>query len=197
MTKLRDLYKKNQAEKLMEARVGLLEKGVYPFDVFLKEHKETIEAASTIELLEQIALSYETAVPTFHLFVKHTSDVLMESKTDPDAVQASMINYAFISEALGKCVKEAVKLLAPKHPSNQPLSQIYGKDAIQLLEFCIQRAEAGKLMEGDTTVVVRNLATELSTLNLEELAKLCESVPAVRLYVSNSTHTELAKIIAG
>ena len=38
----------------------------------------------------------------------------MESDANIAAVQSAMINYAFISEAIGKCVGEAVKIFKTK-----------------------------------------------------------------------------------
>ena len=195
MTRIRDLYKKHKEEKLLEARVGLLEKGIYPFDVFLKEHKEAVHAAEAIESLEQLAEAYKEFVPTFHLFVTQNSATLMESKINPDAIEAVMINYSFLSEALGKCVNEAAKIFIVRHSKNQTLRSIYGDDATKLLEFCIKRAEAHKLMEGDTTAIVASLASELARLPVSFLYQLTESVPVVRLYVSNKTHSELANIV--
>lgn len=197
MSKLRDLYQKQKAEKLLEARVSLLQKGIYPFDVFLKETKETNYAATQISKLEEVADLHKTTVPTLFLFLKENAEVLMEAKTNPEAVESAMVNYAFLSEAIGKCVKEAVSLLSTKNKASSSLKAIYGKDAVKLMEFCIQRAEAHKLMEGDTSAIISHLAGELSNLPLSELSSLCESVPAIRLYVSNKVHKQLADIIVG
>jgi len=196
MTKIRDLFNKNQAEKLMEARVGLLEKGIYPFDVFLKEHQEAINTAGSIESLELLAESYAQSVPTLRMFVSQNAQVLMESANNTEGVQAAMINYAFLAESIGSCVGEAAKIFATKHQSGSSLKQIYGNDASQLLEFCLRKAESHKLMEGDTGAVIKNLANELATLPIGILNKLCEGVPTIRLYVSNSTHKELATLLA-
>lgn len=197
MAKIREIYQTNQSKKLFEARVSLLQKGIYPFNAFLKEHAETINTAEQIEKLEETVSVYSHKLPTLHLFVKQNTETLMESKTDVDAVQSALINYAFVSESLGTCVKEAVKVLSTKHSAKTSLKTVYGTDAVQLLEFCINRAETNKLMEGNTEQVVKLLATELSSLSLGELTNLCESMPKINLYVSNTLHTELAKIIAG
>jgi hypothetical protein len=195
LTRLRDLFKKHKEEKLLEARVGLLEKGIYPFDVFLKEHSEAVRAAETIEQLEQVAETYKSVLPTLHLFVTQNSATLMESKIDPNSIEAAMVNYSFVSEALGKCVNEAARILDTKHQKTQTLKGIYGDDAVKLLEFCIGRAESHKLMEGDTSTLVRFLAKELAELPVGVLKQLTESIPSVRLYVSNRTHNELANIV--
>ena len=143
--------------------LSLLQKGIYPFDAFLKEHSETIKAAEQIEKLEEAISVYSHKLPTLHWFVKQNTETLMESKTDVDAVQSALINYAFVSESLGSCVAEAVKLLSQKHSAQTSLKSVYGNDAIQLLEFCINRAETHKLMEGNTKQVVNLLAVELSS----------------------------------
>ena len=52
-------------------------------------------------------------------------------------------------------------------------------------------------MEGNTDKIVNLLSAELASLPLKKLSTLCESIPAIKLYVSNNVHTELAKIIAG
>lgn len=188
-------FEKHQADKLLKARVSLLEKGVYPFDVFLKEGSEAINAAEKIEKLEEVANLYKNDIPTLYMFLSQTSNVLLEGKSKPAAIKSAMINYAFISEALSKCVNEAAKLITAKVPQNKSLFSVYNKDAVQLLEFCIKKSQAYKLMEGNANVVISNLAKELSQLPLSSLKFLCESTPSMRLYVSNKLHTELAKTV--
>jgi len=197
MAKISQIYQNKQAEKLFEARVSLLQKGIYPFNAFIKEHAETVKAAEQIEKLEETVAGYKNSLPTLHLFVKQNTETLMESKSNVDAIQSAMINYAFVSESIGVCVAEAVKTLKTKHPNNVSLKSVYNKDAIQLLEFCIKRSESHKLMEGNTQQVVKLIATELASIPLKDLSTLCESVPKINLYISNTVHTELAKIIAG
>ena len=191
-TKLSEIYRKHQAEKLMEVRVSLLEKGVYPFDAFLKEHSQTISTADKIERLETVSEAFKANVPTLYMFVKANTNTLLESNTKAKNIESAMINYAFLSEALGKCVKEAVKILATKHDNKQSLASVYRKDAVKLLEFCVKRSETHKLVEGDTTLVVKNLATELASLPISSLVQLCESVPAIPLYLSRKNHDTLA-----
>jgi len=197
MANIRQIYQQKQAEKLLEARISLLQKGVYPFDAFLKEHKETVNTAVQIEKLEEAVCVYKQKVPTLYMFVKQNTETLMESKTNTDAVQCAMINYAFISESIGSCVKEAAKMLKTKHPEAVSLKSVYGQDALQLLEFCIKRAESHKLMQGNTEKIVKLLAEELSSLPPNQLLNLCESIPQIKLYVSNNIHAKLAKIIVG
>ena len=194
---MKKAFEKHQANKLMEARVSLLEKGVYPFDVFLKEGSEAINAAEKIEKLEEVANLYKNNVPTLYVFLSQTSNVLLEGKSKPAAIKSAMVNYAFISEALSKCVNEAAKLMAAKVPQNKSLFSVYNKDAVQLLEFCIKKSQAYKLMEGNVNPVIFHLAKELSQLPLSSLKFLCESTPSMRLYVSNKLHTELAKTVIG
>jgi hypothetical protein len=197
MTNIRQIYQKKQAENLLEARVTLLQKGIYPFNAFLKEHSQTIETAEQIEKLEEAVSVYKDKLPTLYMLVTTNTETLMESKIDTDAIQYAMINYAFISESIGGCVGEAVKLLKTKHPETVSLKSIYGKDASQLFEFCIKRSETHKLMEGNTQTVIALLAKELSSLPINQLSTLCENIPTIKLYVSSKVHTELAKIIAG
>lgn len=197
MAKISEIYKSKQSEKLFEARVNLLQKGIYPFDVFLKEHAETIKAAEQIEKLEEVVNAYSNKLPTLYLFVKQNTETLMESKTNVHAVQSALVNYAFISESIATCVAGAVKVLKTKHSAKTSLKSIYGSDAVQLLEFCISRSESGKLMEGNTKPVIKLLANELSSLPLGELTSLCENIPKINLYISNTLHKELAKVIAG
>lgn len=192
---IKTAFQKHKANRLTEARVSLLEKGVYPFDVFLKESSEALNAAEKIEKLEEVASLYKSQVPTLYMFVSQTTNVILEGKAKPKAIKSAMINYAFISEALNKCVNEAVRLMAAKVPANKSLSSVYRQDAVKLLEFCIKKSQAHKLMEGDTTVVVNHLAKELSSLPFSSLKFLCESTPTMRLYVSNKVHTELAKTV--
>lgn len=197
MANIRQIYQKQQTERLFEARISLLQKGIYPFNVFIKEHSETVNTADHIEKLEEVVSAYKDTLPTLYMFVKQNTETLMESNTDINAVQSTMINYAFISESIRSCVNGAVKILKTKHPETVSLKSVYGKDAIQLLEFCIKHAESHKLMEGNTDKIVNLLSAELASLPLKKLSTLCESIPAIKLYVSNNVHTELAKIIAG
>ena len=190
--KLSEIYKDRQAEKLLEVRVGLLEKNIYPFDTFLKEHSHTIDTAEQIELLESVADKYKATVPTLYMFVKENTNILMESNSKVSSIESAMINYAFISEALGKCVKEAVKIFATKHKPEQTLSSIYRNDAVKLLEFCVNRSDTHKLMEGDTSLVVKNISKELASLPISSLVALCESVPTIPVYLSRKNHDALA-----
>jgi hypothetical protein len=193
MTTLKQAYSKHQSNRLMEARLSLLEKGVYPFDVFLKEHSEAINAAEKIEQLEETVNRFKTQVPTLYMFVQQNSLVLLEGKAQPIAIKAAMVNYTFICEALNKCVHEAVKHIVTKVPANKSLFSTYKHDATQLLEFCIKKAQAYKLMEGNVDPIVKTLAVELANLSTNELRTLCESVPAMRLYVSNDVYNQLTK----
>lgn len=192
---IKTAFEKHKANRLTEARVSLLEKGVYPFDVFLKEGSEAINAAEKIEKLEEVANLYKNNVPTLYMFLSQTSNVLLEGKAKPNAIKSAMVNYAFVSEALNKCVNEAARLMSAKVPQNKSLYSVYNKDAVQLLEFCIKKSQAYKLMEGNANPVISNLAKELSQLPLSSLKFLCESTPSMRLYVSNKLHTELAKAV--
>jgi hypothetical protein len=194
-TKLSEIYRQHQAKKLMDVRVSLLEKGVYPFDALLKEHGQTINTAEKIEILEGIGETFKASVPTLYMFIKANTNTLLESKTNLGAVESAMVNYAFVSEALGKCVKEAAKIFAEKHEADKTLAVLYRKDAVELLEFCIKRSETHKLMEGDTSMVIRHLATELAGLPISSLVQLCESVPTIPLYLSRKNHDTLAHSI--
>lgn len=195
MSNLRETYQNYYNNKLNEARVNLLEKGVYPFSVFLKEYSETVHAAEQIELLEEVSKAYKSKVPTLYFFVKQTSDVLLENNSRINSIKSSMINYAFISESLRTCVNSAVRKIREKNSTNDSLTSIYGNDAVNLLEFCIKKSVSFNLLEGNSEVVIRNLASELGNLPLKELSNLCESVPSIKLYVSNKVHDELAKEI--
>ena len=75
---------------------------------------------------------------------------------------------------------------------NQTLAGIYRSDAVKLLEVCISRSDSHKLMEGNTSVVVKNLATELAALPISSLVSLCESIPTIPLYLSRKNHDALA-----
>lgn len=197
MPTFKQAFTKHESNRLMEARVSLLQKGVYPFDVFLKESSEAINAAEKIEQLEEVAHRFKTQVPTLYMFVQQNSSVLLEGKATANAIKSAMINYTFMCEALSKCVNEAVKLMLAKVPANKSLHSVYRKDAIQLLEFCVKKSQAYKLMEGNVDPIVKTLSTELANLSLKDLQKLCESVPAMRLYVSNETYNQLTKTILG
>lgn len=192
---IKKAYKKHQAKKLMEARVSLLEKGVYPFDVFLKESNEAVNAAEKIEKLEEVASLYKNNVPTLYMFVSQTSNVLLEGKSKPTAIKSAMVNYAFIAESLNKCVNEAAGLLINRLGKDKSLYSLYKNDAVQLLEFCIKKAQAYKLLEGNADPVIKNLAIELSKLPLSSLKYLCENTPTMRLYVSNTLHSKLVNTI--
>jgi hypothetical protein len=192
---IKSAYKKHQTNKLMEARVALLEKGVYPFDVFLKESSEAVHAAEKIEKLEEVATLYKNNVPTLYMFVTQTSNVLLEGKSKPAAIKSAMVNYAFVSEALSKCVNEAAGLMLDKLSKEKTLYGSYKNDAVKLLEFCIKKSQAYTLLEGNADLVINNLATELSKLPLSSLKYLCENTPVMRLYVSNKTHFQLANTI--
>lgn len=196
MAIIRTLYRQHQSKKLFEARASLLEKGVYPFDVFLKEHSEAITAAEKIEQLEEVAAAFKAEVPTLFIFTQQNTSVLLEcGKSSPESIKNAMVNYAFVCEALNKCVNEAAKLFLAKNPREKTLQGLYKTDAVELLEFCIKKAMAYKLLEGNADPVIHNLAVELSALSIEKLNKLCESTPRMRLYVSNTLHNNLAKTI--
>jgi hypothetical protein len=174
-----------------------LQKGVYPFDIFLKESSEAVHAAEKIEQLEEVACAFKTQVPTLYMLVQQNSTILLEGRSKPAAIKAAMINYTFVCESLNKCVNEATKLLINKIPENKSLYSKYNKDAIQLLEFCIKKSQAYKLVEGNVDPVVKTLSTELAKLSLKDLQTLCESVPAMRLYVSNETYNQLTQTVLG
>ena len=192
MATLKQSYDQYQSKCLMEARVSLLEKGIYPFDVFLKESTEAINAAIKIEQLEEAVNKLKNQAPTLYMFVQQNSNVLLEGKGNISAIKATMVNYTFICEALNKCINEAVQLTAKKHSQEKTLYDVYKKDAVQLLRFCIQKAKAYNLMEGNVKPLVDMLASELSNISIKDLKALCESVPSMRLYVSNETHNKLA-----
>lgn len=197
MATIREAYNKYQSKQLLEARVSLLQKGVYPFDVFLKESTEAVNAAEKIEQLEETASKYKASVPTLYVLVQQNSAVLLEGKASAAAIKATMINYAFICEALNKCVNEVAKLMSKKVAGNQSLHAVYKQDSAQLLEFAIKKSQAYKLVEGNADTVVKNLSVELSKMTLSNLQELCESVPTMRLYVANNLHTQLAKTVLG
>jgi hypothetical protein len=197
MPTFKQAFNKHESNRLIEARVSLLQKGVYPFDVFLKESSEAVHAAEKIEQLEEVANRFKNHVPTLHMFVQQNSSVLLEGKAKPAAIKAAMINYTFVCESLNKCVNEAVKLMSAKVPANKSLYAVYNKDAVQLLEFCVKKSQAYKLMEGNVDPVVKTLSTELANLPLRDLKVLCESVPAMRLYVSNETYNQLTQTVLG
>ncbi len=192
MSNLQESYKKFQGNRLLEARTVLLEKGVYPFEIFLKEHTETIHASEQIVKLEEVANLYKNHVPTLYMFVKQSTDVLLEAGGQMQSVKSSMTNYAFVCESIGSCVRQAAIMFKEKHDNEKTIRSIYGKNAIDLLEFCFKKSKAYKLLEGNTNPVVKQLAQELSGLSIKNLNHLCESVPAMKLYVSSATHTELA-----
>lgn len=197
MATLKQAYNEYQSKRLMEARVRLLEKGVYPFDVFIKESTEAVYAAANIVKLEETANKFKTQVPSLYMFVQQNSNVLLEGKAKPNAIKASMVNYTFICESLNKCVNEAVKLTTQKHSQEKTMYDVYKKDAVQLLEFCIKKSQAYKLMEGNAQPLIKMLATDLSKLSLKDLGVLCESIPSMRLYVSNETYNELTTTLLG
>ena len=186
MATLKEAYKKYQSKQLLEARMGLLQKGVYPFDVFLKESTEAVNAAEKIEQLEEAATKFKTQVPTLYVLVQQNSNA---------AIKATMINYAFVCEALSKCVNEVAKLVSSKVSSDKSLYSMYKQDSAQLLEFAIKKSQAYKLVEGNADSVIKSLSFELSKMPLADLQQLCESVPTMRLYVGNKIHTELAKAV--
>jgi hypothetical protein len=195
MTTFKKAFTKHESGRLMEARVSLLKKGVYPFDVFLKESSEAIIAAEKIEQLEEVASRFKTQVPMLYMFVQQNSSVLLEGKANPTAIKAAMVNYTFMCESLSKCVNEAVKHMSAKVPANQSLYSIYKKDAEQLLEFCVKKSQAYNLMEGNVDPIIKTLSAELSKLSLKDLKSLCESVPSMRLYVSNETYNQLTQTL--
>lgn len=197
MATLKQAYNQYQSKRLMEARVSLLEKGVYPFEVFLKESTEAVNAAAKIEQLEEVASRFKTKVPTLYMFVQQNSNVLLEGKAKPDAIKATLVNYTFICESLNKCINEAVQLTVKKHSQEKTMHDVYNKDAVQLLEFCVKKSQAYKLMEGNVQPFVKILATELVKLPLKDLKALCESVPSMRLYVSNQTYNQLTTTLLG
>lgn len=197
MASLKQAYTEYHSKRLMEARVSLLQKGVYPFDAFLKESSEAISAAEKIEQLEEVSSRFKTQVPTLHIFVQQNSSVLLEGKAKPASIKAAMVNYTFLCEALNKCINEAASLMSQKHSQNKSLYSVYKNDGVQLLEFCMKKSQAYKLMEGNIDPIVRTLSVELAKLSLKDLKQLCESVPSMRLYVSNETFNQLTQTVLG
>lgn len=197
MSKIREIYKENEKNKLFEARVTLLQNEIYPFNVFLKEEKEAINAAEQIERLEEVTSHYKDVAPTLYLLVKQNSDFLMESTIDANGIEAAMVNYSFLTEAIGKYVAKAVELLKSQQLIKSSLSEKYGVDAVKLLEFSMKKSPKYKLMEGEKDQVINLLARELSNMSLKDLVSLCENIKPFRLYVSNKIHSELATVIAG
>jgi len=193
MSTLKQAYNEYQNNRLMKARVSLLQKGIYPFDVFLKESTEAVNAAAKIEQLEEVANKFKTQVPTLYMFVQQSSNVILEGKAKPAAIKSTMVNYTFICESLNKCINEAVKLTMQKHSPEKTMYGVYGKDALQLLDLCIKKSQAYKLMEGNVQPVINMLTNELAKISLKDLKVLCESVPKMRLYVSNKTYNQLTE----
>lgn len=197
MQKLRELYNKNQKESLLEARVALLQNEIYPFDIFLKEKKETVRAAEQIEKLEEMVGYYKNVAPALYLFVKNSTDLLMESTINTNAVEAAMINYSFITEAIGKYVAKAVELIKTQQSKKVSLTSVYGIDAVKLLEFSMKKSDKYRLMKGNKDQVINMISRELANLPISNLSYLCENIKPFRLYVSNSVHSKLAKVIVG
>lgn len=188
---------------LTEARSALLDRGVYPVDVLAENQETTKQVAMQVQLLEQIVETYKDSLPTLHMLLQGTSTVLFEGSTDNHAatkipgLEAAMINYAFVSETLSHCVRLAATALqakmSPEARATKSLAEAFGKDAVSLLEFCMKKSTALKLMEGDTGAVVRLLARDLATrLPVADLVAVCESAPAINLYVNKKVHTQIA-----
>lgn len=192
---LRNAYEQRQLKRLFEAEERLAAKGVHSLEVFLENHSETIDVAERIEKLEEVAVKHQTCSPTFYMFVNQNTNVLLEGKTPPEAIKSVMVNYAFICEALGKCVKEAAAVFASKHPAPKSLHELYGRSSVELLEFCIKKAQSYKLLESSANQLVANMASELAHIPVGALKTLCESVPRMRLYVSGNTYKELTRTV--
>jgi hypothetical protein len=92
-------------------------------------------------------------------------------------------------------VRHAAITFKDKNDNEKTIYSIYGKNAVDLLEFCFKKSNAYKLLEGNTDPVIKQLSQELSRLSIKNLNYLCESMPAMKLYVSNTLHTELANSI--
>lgn len=185
---------KEYTNRLVEAQEALVSKGIYPIDLFLHEQTETLAVAESIEKLEEAVSKYQKQIPTVFHLVSETGKNLSESRRNPALVESTLLNYTFISEAIGKCVGEAIKLLQQKHSPKQTLQEAYGKDSQKLLEFCITKANAHSFLV-DSNQLVSMIAEELSKMTMLDLGILCESMPAMRLYVSMQTHKELAKTV--
>ena len=198
-TFIQNAYEEYQSNRLTEARVGLLSRGVYPFNIFLAEHTEAVNAAEKIEKLEEVAKAYSSKTPTFSMLVEQNSNLLLSG--NPESVPVAMINYAFICEALSKCVHEVATVFLQKEDKNKTLYGIYKSGGVELLEFCIKKSQTYKLIAEDGSdhssigPVVKNLALELSKLSFADLRQLCESVPRMRLYVLNEVHSEMVKTV--
>ena len=193
---LKKAHMEHQAERLFEAKVSLLEHGVYPTDVFLKEHTEAVLFAEQVEQLETLAEQHKTSVPTLYILVKRTSDVLLEGKDNTKSMEKALLTYACISEGLRGCVLPAIKRMVDTgkvNPSTS-LASGYGKtDAGKLLEFCLLRAKSTTLLENDFSPVCKQLGEQLSELSLNDVVALCEGVPQIKTYVPSATHTAIAK----
>lgn len=185
---------KEYKNRLVEAQEALVSKGIYPIDLFLHEQTETLEVAESIERLEESVNRFQKQIPTIFYLVSETGRNLSESRRNPELVESTLLNYAFISEAVGKMVGEAVKLLQIKHSPKQSLQEAYGKDSQKLLEFCIVKANSHAFLVGSEQLVSM-IAEELSKMTLHDLGVLCESMPTMKLYVSMKTHKELAKTV--
>lgn len=185
---------KEYTNRLVEAQEALVSKGIYPIDLFLHEQTETLAVAESIEKLEEAVSKYQKQTPTLFHLVSETGKNLSESRRDPALVESTLLNYTFVSEAVGKCVGEAVKMLQKKHSPKQTLQEAYGKDSQKLLEFCISKANSHSFLVGSEQLVSM-IAEELSKMTMLDLGVLCESLPSMKLYVSMKTHKELAKTV--
>lgn len=193
---LETAYKAFQQNKLFEAKVSLLQQNVYPTDVFLKEHTETVLLAEQVEQLEQLAEQHKSAVPTLYMLVKRTSDVLLEGKSSTPAMERALLSYGFISESFRACLGPAIYriMTGNKLDSSKSLAQHYNKaDASKLLEFCLLKANTVNLMEGEVEPLCKILAEQLADVKLDTVKAICEGMPSIKVYVSSKTHTEIAK----
>jgi hypothetical protein len=179
--------------QLLEAHETLIEKGIYPINILLHEATETVAVAEAVEALEDLLESYQRQLPALHALVKLNGARLLENK----APEQTLVNYSFVCEALGKRVKEAVKLLEGKVPEEKTLLEAYGQDGQRLVEFCFKKAQTLSLLEGDYSPVISSAAKDLATIPFRDLKFICESVPAMRLYVSLETHKRLAREVVG
>ena len=196
MSSLKESYNKFNSKRLFEARVTLLEKGIYPFSTFLKEYNETVETANKIEKLEEIVDSSKEYLPILNEFVTKNTSILLERKFNSNSVQAAMINYTFLTDAFTKYIKEAVVLLS-SNKDIKSLYESYGNDSVELVSLCFKKTTAYKLMENKSEVdeVVSLLSAEVASMPFAELKLVCESMPKIKLYLSNEIHDQLANQI--
>lgn len=205
-------------QSLETARIALLKRGVYPQAVFIKQVNEAATVGTQLAELESVAFAFKEVVPEINIITESATRAILSSGPELiaensrhkiTATEEAMVKCSFLTEMLGVHMLEACKLIANSNSfivesdaedaMRKNLAELFDREAGKsLVQFCAAKTKSyGLLSETFKTVVLPQLADRLATgVSFEQLNQLCESVPVMKLYVSDDTFNTMAAGLA-